>query len=116
MRMRPGDVSLHGGGGEGGRRLARRGGAGGGGGIEAHQRQTALAPRPPNRIGDGGVSGGVRAVTALLVQGALAILMIWPPLNSQVSAGDAAFEYAPVETVSGCTRRHCNRLIDHSIV
>lgn len=79
-----------------------------------HQRQTALAPRSPNRIGDGGVSRGVRAVAALLVQRALAILMIRPPLDVHISAGDAPFEYAPVEAVSGRTCRHFDRSIDHS--
>lgn len=104
MSVRPGDVSLHCGGGNCRGGLGRRGGAGGGGIIEVHQRQTALAPRSPNRIGNVAVTRGVGAVAALLVQGALAILMIGAALDLHVSTGDAAFEYAPVETVSGCTR------------
>lgn len=104
MSVRPDDVSLHHRGGDCRGGLWRRGGAGGGGIIEAHQRQTALAPRPPNRIGNVAVTRGVGAVAALLVQGALAILVIGAALNAHVSAGDAAFEYAPVETVPSCTR------------
>lgn len=112
MRLRPRQLSLRGGSGESGRGLARRGGAGGrGGGI--HEQQTALAPRPLHRIRDVVVSRGVGAVAALLVQGALAVLMIGPALDAHVSAGDASLEYAPVETVAG--RRHIDRSIEIGI-
>ena len=85
--------------------MARRGGAGDRR-REIHERQAALAPRPSDRIGDGIEARGVGAVAALLVKGALAILMVRPALDVHVPAGDASLEYSAVETVAGRTRRH----------
>lgn len=111
MRLRPRHIALRRGGGEGGRRLGRRGGAGGRR-REVHHRQAALAPRPPDRIRDVVVPRGVAAVAALLVKGALAVLMVRPPLDPRVPAGDAALEYPAVETVAGRTRRHSDLSTD----
>lgn len=98
MRLRPRQI-------EGGRRLARRGGAGGRRRREIHHRQASLAPGASDRVRDVVVAGSVAAVAALLVEGALAVLMVRPPLDPRVTAGDAALEY-PAETVAGRSRRH----------
>ncbi|EYU25292.1 hypothetical protein MIMGU_mgv1a016739mg [Erythranthe guttata] len=90
LRLRPADLSRrhH----RGGRRRRRR--SGGRGSI--HQRERALAPRPPDRVRNVGVPRrGVRAVAAGLVHGALAVLVIRASLDAHIAARDAAFEHSP---------------------